>query len=48
MQADGETPARYNELASKRTEWRLIPEEQAELEFSVRANALLRQWGKRP
>ena len=41
VQADEETQARYDELASRRTEGRLTPEEQAELESIVRANTLL-------
>lgn len=41
VQADEETQTRYDELASRRTEGRLTPEEQAELESIVRANTLL-------
>jgi hypothetical protein len=41
VQADAETQARYDELAAKRTEGQLTPDEQAELESIVRANTLL-------
>jgi hypothetical protein len=41
VQADTETQERYDELAEKRTEGQLTPEEQAELESMVRANTLL-------
>ena len=41
MRADEETQARYDELASKRTEGQLTPPEQVELEAIVRANTLL-------
>ena len=41
VQADAETQARYDELASKRTEGQLNPDEQVELESIVRANTLL-------
>jgi len=41
VQADAETQARYDELAGKRTEGQLTPDEQAELESIVRANTLL-------
>ena len=41
VQADAETQTRYDELASKRTEGQLMPDEQAELESIVRANTLL-------
>jgi hypothetical protein len=41
VQADAETQAGYDELAEKRTEGQLTPEEQSELESIVRANTLL-------
>ena len=41
IQADAETQARYDELAGRRTEGQLSPDEQAELESIVRANTLL-------
>jgi hypothetical protein len=41
VEADGETQARYDELADKHTEGQLTPVEQAELEAIVRANTLL-------
>jgi len=41
VQADVETQVRYDELATKRTEGQLTPDEQAELESIVRANTLL-------
>lgn len=41
IQADDETQARYDELAGKRGESQLTPEEHAELESIVRANTLL-------
>jgi len=41
LQADGETQARYDELAERRTEGQLTPAEQEELEAMVRANTLL-------
>lgn len=41
VEADAETQARYDELAGKRTEGQLTPDELAELESIVRANTLL-------
>lgn len=41
VQADGETQARYDQLADQRTAGTLTPAEQAELESIVRANTLL-------
>ena len=41
VQADAETQARYDELASRRTDGQLTPDEQVELESIVRANTLL-------
>ena len=41
VQADAESQARYDKLADRRTERRLTPDEQAELESIVRANTLL-------
>ena len=41
LRADAETQARYNELAEKRTEGKLTPTEQEELEAMVRANTFL-------
>jgi hypothetical protein len=41
VQTDGETQTRYDELADKRTQGQITPEEQAELEAMVRANTLL-------
>ena len=41
VQADRETQSRYDELADKRTQGPITPEEQAELEAIVRANTLL-------
>lgn len=41
VQADAETQARYDDLASRRTENQLSPGEQSELESIVRANTLL-------
>ena len=41
VQADAETQAIYDDLAERRTEGRLSPAEQVELESIVRANTLL-------
>ena len=41
VQADAETQSRYDQLAAKRTEGQLTPDEQTELESIVRANSLL-------
>ncbi|MCB1125195.1 MAG: hypothetical protein KDM81_01775 [Verrucomicrobiae bacterium] len=41
IQADAETQDRYDQLAAKRTEGQLTPDEQTELESIVRANTLL-------
>ena len=41
VQADAETQAIYDDLAERRTEGRLSPPEQVELESIVRANTLL-------
>jgi hypothetical protein len=41
VEADGETQARYDQLASRHTDGQLTPEEHAELESLVRANTLL-------
>lgn len=41
LQADDELQARYDELAGKRTEGQLTPDEQEELQAMVQANTLL-------
>jgi len=41
LQADGQTQARYDELATLRNEGRLTAPEQEELEAMVRANTLV-------
>jgi hypothetical protein len=41
LRADTETQTRYDALAEKRTEGKLTPAEQEELEAIVRANTLL-------
>ena len=41
LHADEPTQARYDELATKRTEGRLTADEQDELEAMVRANTLV-------